>query len=59
MWVVGLSGGIMRVYSTEGIKFLESLGYLVASSYIGALNYPGCPMGRGKDPGLYRYAGYF
>lgn len=59
MWVVMLSGEIVRVYSTERIKFLRSLGYFVAGSYMDALGCSGCLMNRGKDSGLYRYAGYF
>ena len=59
MWVVKLSGGIMRIYNTEKLNYLKSLGYFMTDSYIDALNYSRCLMNRGKDSRLYKYAEYF
>ena len=59
MWVVKLSGDIMRIYNTERLSYLKSLGYFVTSSYMDALSYSGCLMNRGRDSRLYRYAEYF
>lgn len=59
MWVVKLSGDIMRINSTERLDYLRSLGYFATDSYIRALAYSSCLMNRGKDSRLYRYAEYF
>ena len=59
MWVVKLSGDIMRIYNTEKLNYLKSLGYFMTNSYIDALSYSNCLMNRGKDSRLYRYAEYF
>ena len=59
MWVVKLSGDIMRIYSEERLSYLKSLGYFVTNSYIDALRYSGCLMNRGRDSRLYKYAKYF
>lgn len=59
MWVVKLSGDIMKIYNTEKLNYLKSLGYFVTNSYINALNYSNCLMNRGKDNRLYKYAKYF
>ena len=59
MWVVELSGEIMKVYSTEKLKYLKSLGFFVTDSYIKAVSYSNCLMNRGKDNRLYKYAQYF
>ena len=59
MWVVKLSGDIMKIYSTEKLNYLKSLGYFVTDSYIRALNYSNCLMNRGRDSRLYKYAEYF
>ena len=59
MWVVKLSGDIMRIYSTEKLRYLKSLGFFVTDSYINALSYSSCLMNRGKDSRLYKYAEYF
>ena len=58
MYVVELSGEIMKVYSTEKLKYLKSLGFFVTDSYIKAVFYSNCLMNRGKDR-LYKYAKYF
>ena len=59
MYVVELSGEIVKVYSTEKLKYLKSLGFFVTNSYINALSYSNCLMNRGKDNRLYKYAKYF
>ena len=59
MWVVKLSGDIMRIYNTERLDYLKSLGYFATDSYIRALTYSSCLMNRGRDSRLYRYAEYF
>lgn len=59
MWVVKLSGDIMRIYSAERLSYLKSLGYFVTGSYIDALSYSGCLKNKGRDSRLYRYAEYF
>ena len=59
MWVVRLSGDIMRIYNTERLDYLKSLGYFMTDSYIDALNYSRCLMNRGRDSRLYKYAEYF
>lgn len=59
MYVVKLSGDIMKIYNTEKMKYLRSLGYFVTDSYMKALNYSNCLMNRGRDERLYRYAEYF
>ena len=59
MWVVELSGEIMKVYNTERLNYLKSLGFFVTDSYIRAVSYSNCLMNRGKDNRLYKYAKYF
>ena len=59
MYVVELSGEIMKVYSTEKLKYLKSLGFFVTDSYIKAVSYSNCLLNRGKDNRLYKYAKYF
>ena len=59
MWVVELSGEIVKVYSAEKLKYLKSLGFFVTDSYIRAVSYSNCLLNRGKDNGLYKYAQYF
>ena len=59
MWVVELSGEIMKVYSAEKLEYLKSLGFFVTDSYIRAVSYSNCLMNRGKDNRLYKYAEYF
>ena len=59
MWVVKLSGDIMKIYNTEKLNYLKSLGYFVTNSYINALNYSNCLRNRGRDNRLYKYAKYF
>ena len=59
MWIVKLSGDIMRIYDTSKLNYLKSLGYFVTDSYIKALTYSNCLMNRGRNDGLYRYAEYF
>ena len=59
MWVVKLSGDIMKIYNTEKLNYLKSLGYFVTDSYIKALTYSNCLRNRGKDNRLYKYAKYF
>ena len=59
MYVVELSGEIMKVYSTEKLKYLKSLGFFVTDSYIKAVSYSNCLLNRGKDNRLYKYAQYF
>lgn len=59
MYVVELSGEIMKVYSTEKLKYLKSLGFFVTDSYIRAVSYSNCLLNRGKDNRLYKYAQYF
>lgn len=59
MYVVELSGEIMRIYNTEKLNYLKSLGFFVTDSYMNALNYSNCLMNRGKDVRLYKYAKYF
>lgn len=59
MWVVKLSGDIMKIYSAEKLSYLKSLGYFVTDSYINALSYSNCLMNRGRDSRLYKYAEYF
>lgn len=59
MWVVRLSGDVMRIYNTEKVNYLKSLGYFVTDSYINALSYSNCLLNRGKDNRIYKYAEYF
>ena len=59
MYVVELSGEIMKIYNTEKLKYLKSLGFFVTDSYIKAVSYSNCLMNRGKDNRLYKYAKYF
>ena len=59
MYVVELSGEIMKIYNTERLNYLKSLGFFVTNSYINALRYSNCLMNRGKDNRLYKYAKYF
>ena len=56
MYVVKLSGDIMKIHNTEKLNYLKSLGYFVTNSYINALTYSNCLMNRGKG---YKYAKYF
>lgn len=56
MYVVELSGEIMKIYNTEKLKYLKSLGYYVTNSYINALTYSNCLLNRGKN---FKYAKYF
>ena len=56
MYVVRLSGDIMRIYNKERLDYLRSLGYFATDSYVRALTYSSCLMNRGKN---YRYAEYF
>ena len=49
----------MRIYNTERLDYLKSLGYFATDSYIRALTYSSCLMNRGRDSRLYRYADYF
>ena len=57
MYVVRLSGDIMKIYNTEKLKYLKSLGFFVTDSYIRAVSYSNCLLNRGKDN--YKYAKYF
>ena len=59
MWVVELSGEIVKVYSEERLEYLKSLGFFVTDSYIRAVSYSNCLLNRGKDNRLYKYAQYF
>lgn len=59
MWVVELSGEIVKVYSEEKLEYLKSLGFFVTDSYIRAVSYSNCLLNRGKDNRLYKYAQYF
>ena len=59
MYVVKLSGDIMRIHSAERLSYLKSLGYFATNSYIDALSYSRCLMNRGRDNRLYKYAKYF
>ena len=59
MYVVELSGEIMKIYNTEKLNYLKSLGFFVTDSYMNALNYSSCLMNRGKDVRIYKYAKYF
>ena len=56
MYVVKLSGDIMKIHNTEKLNYLKSLGYFVTNSYINALVYSNCLLNRGKN---YKYAQYF
>ena len=58
MWIVRLSGDIMRIYNTEKLNYLRSLGYFVTDSYIKALTYSNCLRNRGRNNSIYRYAEY-
>ena len=57
MYVVKLSGDIMKIHNTEKLNYLKSLGYFVTNSYINALTYSNCLLNRGKDS--CKYAKYF
>ena len=57
MYVVKLSGDIMKIHNTDKLNYLKSLGYYVTNSYVDALIYSRCLMNRGKDN--YKYAQYF
>ena len=59
MYVVKLSGDILKIHNTEKLNYLKSLGYFVTDSYINALTYSNCLLNRGKDNRLYKYAKYF
>lgn len=59
MYVVKLSGDIVKMHNTEKLNYLRSLGYFVTDSYINALTYSNCLLNRGKDNRLYKYAQYF
>lgn len=59
MYVVKLSGDILKIFNSEKLKYLKSLGYYVTNSYINALTYSNCLLNRGKDNRLYKYAKYF
>ena len=59
MYVVKLSGDILKIHNTDKLNYLKSLGYFVTNSYINALTYSNCLLNRGKDDKLYRYAKYF
>ena len=59
MWVVELSGEIVKVYSEAKLEYLKSLGFFVTDSYIRAVSYSNCLLNRGKDNRLYKYAQYF
>lgn len=56
MYVVKLSGDILKIHNTEKLNYLKSLGYFVTSSYLNALTYSNCLLNRGKN---YKYAKYF
>ena len=57
MYVVKLSGEIIKIHNSEKIDYLKSLGYFVTNSYINALVYSNCLSNRGKDN--FKYAKYF
>ena len=59
MYVVKLSGDIMKIHNSDKLNYLKSLGYYVTNSYINALTYSNCLLNRGKDNRLYKYAKYF
>ena len=59
MYVVELSGEIMKICNPERLNYLKSLGFFVTDSYIKAVSYSNCLMNRGKDNRLYKYAKYF
>ena len=59
MWVVELSGEIVKMYNTKKINYMKSLGFFVTDSYIRAVSYSNCLLNRGKDNRLYKYAQYF
>ena len=59
MWIVKLSGDITKIYNTERLNYLKSLGYFVTNSYVNALTYSNCLRNRGRDDRLYKYAEYF
>lgn len=59
MWVVKLSGDIVKMFDAKKIDYLKSLGFFVTDSYINAVSYSSCLMNRGRDSRLYRYAQYF
>ena len=57
MYVVKLSGDIMKIHNTDKLNYLKSLGYYVTDSYVNALTYSNCLLNRGKAN--YKYAKYF
>ena len=59
MYVVELSGEIVKMYNTKKINYMKSLGFFVTDSYIRAVSYSNCLLNRGKDNRLYKYAQYF
>ena len=59
MWVVRLSGDIVKMYNTKKINYMKSLGFFVTESYIRAVSYSNCLLNRGKDNRIYKYAQYF
>ena len=59
MYVVKLSGDILKIHNTDKLNYLKSLGYFVTNSYINALTYSNCLLNRGKDNKRYKYAQYF
>lgn len=59
MYVVKLSGDIMKIYNTEKLNYLKSLGYFVTNSYINAVNYANCLLNRDRSNRNYKYAKYF
>ena len=59
MYVVKLSGDILKIHNSEKLNYLKSLGYYVTNSYVNALTYSNCLLNRGKDNKLYKYAKYF
>ena len=59
MYIVKLSGEILKIHNTDRLNYLRSLGYFVTDSYIHALTYSCCLLNRGKDNRLYKYAKYF
>ena len=59
MWVVRLSGDIVKMYNTKKVNYMKSLGFFVTESYTRAVSYSNCLLNRGKDNRIYKYAQYF
>ena len=59
MWVVKLSGDILKVYNEEQLSFMKSLGFFVTSVYADALQYASCILNRGKNSSECKYHDYF